>query len=193
MIFLLAKKDYPAPKHLNIRYQNNDVCLYLDGFWEETSTGFYKGYEYEHVKIDVADGVIEISMPFYHQSKTFYNNDTGLLITNNHAHYGDNSPCSIDRFRYDGQSHFTETVIPDYGFKDITFEQAAKFLEEKIAQRISAACSKFNRNVIFFSGGLDTASVFSVIKKYNFPVAVNFSTKGFEIPELLKRNMQSVR
>jgi len=193
MIFLLAKKDFPAPKHLNIRYQNNDVCLYLDGFWETTDTGFYKGYEYEHVKIDIADGVIEISMPFYHQSKTFYNNDTGLIITNNYAHYGDNNPCSIDHFKYDGQSHFTETVIPDFEFNNVTFEYAAKVLEEKIAQRINAACSKFNKNAVFFSGGLDTASVFSVIKKHNFPVAVNFTTKGFDIPELLERNIRSIR
>jgi|TARA_B100001093_G_C26764793_1_gene987375 hypothetical protein len=195
MIFLLAKKDFPAPEHLNVQYEDNDVCLYLDGFWKETSTGFYKGYEYEHVKIDIADGVIEISMPFYHQSKTFYNNDTGLLITNNHAFYNESnaSPCSIDCFKWDGQSNFTESVIPDYGYKDITFELAANIIEEKIYNRISSACSTYNKSVLFFSGGLDTAVVLAVIKKHNLPITVNYATSGFDIPELLQLHKKSVR
>lgn len=193
MIFLLAKKDYPKPKFLTCMYENDDVCLYLDRYWETTDTGFYKGYEYEHVKIDIVDGVIDISMPFYHQSKTFYNNDTGLLITNNYAFYEDNLPCSIDHYSYDGQSHFTETVIPDYGYTDVTFESAAVIMEEKIAERISSACSKNNKTVLYFSGGLDTAVVLAIIKKYNFPVAISYNTNGWNIPQLVEQHKRSVR
>lgn len=193
MIFLLAKKDFPKPKFLTCKYENDDVCLYLDGYWKTTDTGFYKGFEYEYVKIDIVDGVIDISMPFYHQSRTFYNNVTGLLITNNYAFYEDNSPCSIDHFKYDGQSHFTETVIPDFGFEDITFDSAAKIIEEKIAERISAACSKYNKSVLFFSGGLDTAVVLAIIKKYKFPISINYSTSGLEIPDLIKMHTKNHR
>ena len=193
MIFLLAKKDFPKPKHLSCMYENDEVCLYLDMFWENTKTGFYKGHEYEHVKIDIVDNVIDISMPFYNQSKTFYNNDTGLLITNNVAFYGDQQPCTIDHFKYDGNSHFTESVIPDYNYKDITFESGAKIIEEKIAERISSACSKFNKSILYFSGGLDTAVILAIIKKYKFPVTINYSTSGWEIPDLLKSHKRSIR
>ena len=51
MIFLLAKKNFPVPEYLTLRYEDNDVCLYTDSFWDTTDTGFYKGYEYEHVKM----------------------------------------------------------------------------------------------------------------------------------------------
>ena len=193
MIFLLAKKDFPAPDHLNICYEDADVCLYIDGFWKTTPTGFYKGYDYEHVKIDIVDGVIDISMPFYHQSRTYYNNDTGLLITNNYAAYEDNPACSIDHFKYDGQSHFTESIIPDYGYKDVTFESAADIVEEEIYNRISSACSNYNKNILYFSGGLDTAVVLAIIKKYNFPISVNYSTAGLNIPQLVDFSKSSLR
>ena len=193
MIFLLAKKDYPAPKHLTICYQDDDVCLYIDQFWQKTSTGFYKGYDYEYVKIDIVDGVIDISMPFYHQSRTYFNNSTGLLVTNYYASYDDNDDCSIDHFRYDGQSHFTESVIPDYGYNDVTFESAADIIEEEIYKRIDSALSKYNKNMLYFSGGLDTAVVLAVIKKYKFPISVNFSTNGFEIPQLVNMSKSALR
>ena len=193
MIFLLAKKDYPKPKFLTCMYKNDNVCLYLDSHWKTTNTGFYKGHEYEYVKIDIADNTIDISMPFYHQSKTYFNNNTGLLLTNNHCFYDNDTPCSIDHFKYDGQSHFTESIIPDFGFEDITFDSAAKIIEEKIAERISAACSKYNKSILFFSGGLDTAVVLAIIKKYKFPISINYSTSGLEIPDLIKMHTKNYR
>ena len=46
---------------------------------------------------------------------------------------------------------------------------------------------KNNKTVLYFSGGLDTAVVLSIIKKYKFPVAISYNTNGWEIPIILEQ------
>ncbi len=181
--FMTAQQNTMSPGTL-YKGEAGGVSLYLDIGWTKTDNGYFKGFDFgnkkgNYTQIEKTHTGWSISFDDY-RTQGITSNSLSLL--SNHPVHRNTDNLQIDTdFLIDN----SELKHIQYPKEPIDFEQNLSL--EEVSSTISDLIKTYLENVleiskkpliVYFSGGLDTGAIVSVINKYNLPIEVKTDTVG---------------
>lgn len=189
MIFsFLTPGQLYRPPMSKLAGESAGVKLFTDTGWTKTDTGFFKGYDFgnrkgNYVNILKTDTGWKVEFDDY---RTIGCSSNYVSLLSNHPLHRETDNLPVDKdFEIDDLQlklipHYTDK--PNFNFdQNLSLDHCAHNISVTILQYLENFLEyKTNDDpvVLHYSGGLDTAVIWSVINKYKLPIEVKTDNQG---------------
>ena len=172
------------PPSTILKGESAGVSLFLDVGWTKTDNGFFKGFKLgdrkgNYTEISKIDSGWHVEFDDY-RTQGLTSNYVSLL-SNHPAHREtDNLPVDRDYYTEDLQLRFNEYPQDDLVFdQELSLDHVAHNIAMLIKTYLEKAIEVSSKPlVLYFSGGLDSGVILSIINKYKLPIEVRLDTQG---------------